>query len=270
MEYAELLKEIKSMIFDNFSLKSTECVFTVAIIILVIAVFSFKSLYTTSIEEVFMTLKEKKKHILYKVIILFVASLFVNIILLIEKKMLVFEIGGAIFLGVISVYYKLKELQTKVFLEKEVELYTFFKNKKFEFFMAFIFLLISMISGLINILALNISDLNCAIIVSVIDIVVFCTFMPELIKIPSNAYIFYDDKKLYLYDRVDENYVLCGNRSDMSDSDNYITISYEHLKGKEIFKDIHNNLSSEDKKKLKKKLNKKFKKKLNRKFRKTF
>ena len=50
----------------------------------------------------------------------------------------------------------------------------------------------------LNKLFLHFSKFNCAIIIGLIEIIIVCIYIPELIKTPSNLYIYYNNKKLYI------------------------------------------------------------------------
>lgn len=59
---------------------------------------------------------------------------------------------------------------------------------------------------------------------------------------------------------------MCGNNSDINESNIYTIISYEYLKEKDILKDIHTDLSSQKKRESMEKINRKFLEKLKEKF----
>ena len=55
---------------------------------------------------------------------------------------------------------------------------------------------------------------------------------------------------MFIYKRLDDDIIMCGDNTEMNKSSKYITISYEELKNKEIIHIQHNRLTKKEKKEL--------------------
>lgn len=95
------------------------------------------------------------------------------------------------------------------------------------------------------------SIISCGIMASaaILSIIVLCDF--NKLKRVSTNYILYNNRKIYIYERVDENTILCGNHPKKNKANKYIYISYEDIKTTEIkhesyeIKDIPRNRKKE-------------------------
>lgn len=244
---------------------------SLAILTILMIVPIFKSIYTTSIEKVFMTPKKMRVNITYSLITLFVACVLENLILSISYEIYVIGLSLGCLGGLVFLYYKFRRFQIKKVLDNVENLdnikrldrrYKYYKQLSFLFcLLSFVPCLLTLInnSTIKDVVVLHFSRVNCAIIIGLIELVIVCIYVPELIKNPSGLYIMYNTKKMYIYKRLDKENFLCGNNLDIDDLNEYITISYEHLKEKTISKEVvDNNLPSEEKKELKRELNRRF------------
>lgn len=260
---------------------------TLAVLVVLMIVPVFKSIYSTNIEKVFMKPIEREINTAIGLLVLFVGCVLKNLIFSLDIKIYAFGVILGPFVVLVFLYYKFRTFQIKKVLDNSENaenikrLDKYYKNKKQIMFFASIFSFVSCLLILfnnstsdnpeLNKLFLHFSKINCAIIIGLIEIIIVCIYMPELIKTPSNLYIYYNNKKTYIYKRIDEENILCGNNSDINDSDRHMIISCEYLRGKKISKEIYDiyidDLSSEEKKELKKEINRKFLEKLKEKFR---
>jgi hypothetical protein len=58
------------------------------------------------------------------------------------------------------------------------------------------------------------------------------------------------DNKIFIYERIEDDTVLCGDNQEKNKAKKFITISYENLKEKEIFRMQYESLSKTKKRKL--------------------
>ena len=77
--------------------------------------------------------------------------------------------------------------------------------------------------------------------------------MPELVKRSAKNYFLQNNEKMFIYERIEDDTVLCGDNSEISKAEKYVTISYDELKEKEIFHMQYVCLSKTEKKELRKK-----------------
>lgn len=276
MEILELLEKIINDIPDIVNaIGIIGLVPALAVLVVSMIVPVFKSIYSTNIEKVFMKPIEREINAAIGLLVLFVGCVLKNLIFSMDIKIYALGVILGSFVVLVFLYYKFRIFQIKKVLENLENLENsensekledikrldkYYKNKKQTMFFASIFSFVSCLLILfnnstsdnpeLNKLFLHFSKFNCAIIIGLIEIIIVCIYIPELIKTPSNLYIYYNNKKTYIYKRIDEENVLCGNNSDINESNIYTIINYEYLKEKDILKDIHTNLSSQKKKRI--------------------
>ena len=91
---------------------------------------------------------------------------------------------------------------------------------------------------------------NCAVITSVIEVSIICIIMPEYIMYDARNYFVDNENKFFIYGRIEDDIVLCGDNTQKSKASKYITISYEDLQKKEIFHMRRERLSKKRKREL--------------------
>lgn len=110
----ETFQKISDFI-DSFDSTSLGSIIILAILVCVVLVSVFKSIYSTSVEELFMNSKEKNKNMFFQLLVILTILIFINFMLL--NVVLIFM---EILLGTVSlvvyIVYQRKENGTRKYL----------------------------------------------------------------------------------------------------------------------------------------------------------
>ena len=151
---------------------------------------------------------------------------------------------------VVYIVYQRKENGTRKYLEMIDELNTYYKQRSSFWYLISIICLIPSLVFLINSIENSIPLFNCAVITSVIEVSIICIIMPEYIMYDARNYFVDNENKFFIYGRIEDDIVLCGDNTQKSKASKYITISYEDLQKKEIFHMRRERLSKKRKREL--------------------
>lgn len=238
-------------IINKFDPTSKTNVGILAILSCVVIVQLLKSINSTFMEEALMKKKEKEKTAFFRIIVLLVLLTPINYILSKDYTFL----GIEFLLGLVSlIFYKIynrKVSQTNKYMDDLGELNLYYHEKCSDSALFGIVSFTPFISILMSISGKFISTFNCVVIVSIIEVYIIGISLPELVKRESRCYFISNNKTMYIYKRVDEYNILCGDNSKINEAKEYKIISYEDLKEKEIFCEQYSGLSKERKRKLK-------------------
>lgn len=227
-------------------------------------VFIHGAFYSTSIESIFMTRKQKMKNSLYKLtgfLAIFSAINFfiaygIRINLIVIPVFLIALISLVILL-IIYIIFSIKEKRVQKYIDRDRR----FKRLKMCYIeseqdVALIIIILIIPFGILVLTQINssISLLKGTIIMTVIEIFFISLCIPELLKPNSRNYFIENNEKIYIYERLNDEIVLCGDKNSIYKSSVYRTISYEELKRKEIKQEEYIRLSKQEKKELKNEL----------------
>lgn len=211
-----------------------------------------RSIYSTSIEELFMRPKQRGKNVFFRLLALVLILIPANFVLSLDVTFAALEFllgfGGI----VLYFIWTKKEKNTRKYINDISKLNTYYKEKCSGSFM----ISVMSLSPCMNIIGENLGNipLFCStIIVSVFEILILCISMPELVKRSAKNYFLQNNEKMFIYERIEDDTVLCGDNSEISKAEKYVTISYDELKEKEIFHMQYVSLSKTEKKELRKK-----------------
>lgn len=228
-------------------------VLVLAVLVCVLLIPLTGSIYSASVEEVFMDEKRRGRNSFFKLLALLVIFIPSNFVLSIQGTFILLELFFG-FIGIIVYFvYDRKEASTRKYIENISELNEYYKDKRSGCFLFVIICLIPSMSILMNQLLDNIPLFSCAIIVSIIEVLIICISMPEFVNRSAKNYFFDNDNKVFIYKRIDDDTVMCGDNTELNKADKYITITYEELKKKEILHLQHKSLSGTEKGKLREK-----------------
>lgn len=244
----ETFQKISDFI-DSFDSTSLGSIIILAILVCVVLVSVFKSIYSTSVEELFMNSKEKNKNMFFQLLVILTILIFINFMLLNIALIFMEILLGAVSL-VVYIVYQRKENGTRKYLEMIDELNTYYKQRSSFWYLISIICLIPSLVFLINSIENSIPLFNCAVITSVIEVSIICIIMPEYIMYDARNYFVDNENKFFIYGRIEDDIVLCGDNTQKSKASKYITISYEDLQKKEIFHMRRERLSKKRKREL--------------------
>lgn len=236
MESIELVERIIKNI-NSFSAYRVGDVIIAFIALAVLFALALKAIYITSIEEFFMN--EKQKIVKGFFVLMYFLTLFTvyNLILLIFPWLLIID-GGFFVLGSFISFilylcccFGSSKSQSVDTSKKKIDCKVICNNLVLY---AIIFMM-PWLAAIIKIEAEKIPLINCVLIASVIGVILVYFSMPSLLIKRSSNYFMSAGQKIYIYKRIDEDSVLCGNDPTINKSEKYIIIPYEELKKKEIF-----------------------------------
>ena len=213
--------------------------------VLTLIVVSVRAIYSTYVQELFMTNKQKEKNNVYKLIGLMGLLFIMNYVYLsIEWIDIVGLIGFFVFVN-----YAYRGWKNEI-----NELNTYYSNRKILSLITVIVLFgpeaVRMLEKQ-NILS---QKVICVLIVSLVQILFIVITTPQILNI-SEAKCYYldkDDDKWYLYYRIDDNNILCGDSSKVGLADKYKTITNDELKENVILRNKVQKLGYKDAKQINK------------------
>ena len=236
-------------LISRIDLTNIKDVIILAIILCLIYAQVFKVFYDTYFEEFFIISSKKSRNNFYKILLYFAVLLLVNIILTVDLSCYVLAFPISIVAIIVHFIYGRKIAMIQKYSEKTTDLITYYKRKQSDAFLYFIFSGAPACSRLLNDSLDNSMPLiNCTIIISIMETFVLLVSISNLIKHESVIYFIKGNEKMYIYERVDSETVICGDSSRTSEAGKYITISYGELKKLEIFHEKYTEISRERKK----------------------
>ena len=193
----ETFQKISDFI-DSFDSTSLGSIIILAILVCVVLVSVFKSIYSTSVEELFMNSKEKNKNMFFQLLVILTILIFINFMLLNIALIFMEILLGAVSL-VVYIVYQRKENGTRKYLEMIDELNTYYKQRSSFWYLISIICLIPSLVFLINSIENSIPLFNCAVITSVIEVSIIC-MMPEIILLIMRINsLFMEELKMILF-----------------------------------------------------------------------
>ncbi len=197
----ETFQKISDFI-DSFDSTSLGSIIILAILVCVVLVSVFKSIYSTSVEELFMNSKEKNKNMFFQLLVILTILIFINFMLLNIALIFMEILLGAVSL-VVYIVYQRKENGTRKYLEMIDELNTYYKQRSSFWYLISIICLIPSLVFLINSIENSIPLFNCAVITSVIEVSkclnILC-MMPEIILLIMRINsLFMEELKMILF-----------------------------------------------------------------------
>ena len=245
-ETLNLLEKVEKFIND-FDPTNIGSVIVLAILVCVLFIPLTRAIYTASVEEIFMDERRKGRNSFFKLLALLVLFIPSNFALSTQGALIVVELSlGIIGIIVYGVYYA-KEAGTREYIKSIEKLNAYYKEKRSD---SFLFSIICIMSGLCILMKQmvdNMSLFSCAVVVSTIEVLIICISMPELVNGNVNSYFLDDDKRWFIYKRIDNDTIICGDSMERSKADKYITITFEKLKRKEILHMQNKSLSGTEK-----------------------
>lgn len=240
--------------FNELDITNTRNVVILAIAMCIIIGKIIKAIYSTYVEEIFMNPKSKRRNIFYKIIALLIVNIIVNFVLIVNSVYLWIAIWGVMIGLGAFVYYQLRKTLTEKYAGDIERLTQYYKDMSYDMMLITIFILMPLLALVIYKSYSYIPLINCVIMVSIAEAFLICLLTPELIKCKSQYYFINDGEKMYIYGRIDENIVLCGDNPVESESEKIMAISYGEFAKMKLIRVPNQRFSKETKKQLIRKL----------------
>lgn len=251
-EILNLLEKVEKFIND-FELGKKGNIIVGAALFCILFIHLIGAINTATVEEIFMDEKRKKRNSFFKLLMLLIIFIPTNFVLSIQGKFILFEILLGIICIIVCIIYSIKEHCTTKYIESISELNAYYKEKRLEYLLASIVCLMPSVDILMYHRVDNISLFSCIVIVSVSEVFAICFSMPEFVNRSANNFFIDNDNKLFIYKKIDNDTIMCGDNMEISQANKYITITYEELKKKEIIHMQYKCLSRTEKKKFRNK-----------------
>ena len=248
-EALNLLEKVEKIIND-FDPTNIGSVIVVAILVCVLCIPLTRAIYTVSVEEIFMDERRKERNSFFKLLALLVIFIPSNYALSTQGALIVVEIPLGIIGFIVYGVYCAKEAVTRKYIENIEnidKLNAYYKEKGSDSFLFGIICIMSGLCILMKQIVDKMSLFSCAVVVSTIEVLIICILMSELVNGNVNIYFLDDDKRWFIYKRIDNDTIICGDSMERSKADKYITITYEKLKRKEILHMQNKSLSGTEK-----------------------
>lgn len=240
--------------FSELDITNTPSVVIMAIATCIFIVSIIKAVYITYVEELFMSPKSKRRNMFFRVLALLIIIIIVNFTLIGNNFYLPIAILGS--MGGMVIYFvcQWKKTLTEKYPEDIERLTQYYEEKSYNCVLLAVVTFMPLLAYIMNKSYSYISLINCVIMVSVVEVFVICLITPELVKSTSQYYFIKDGKEWYIYERTNEDIVICGDNPVESKSKKIITINYEEFIKKELIRVHNQGFSKEMKKQLKSKL----------------
>lgn len=227
------------------------------IIFILIAMFCLsacciRAIYTTSIEEIFMSNKNKIRNDIYKLIFIWIILIPKNLFLAIDNVYIVIGLAALFESYIACTIFRKKEGKIIDNSEIGLKLKKYYKDKQSQTTLRWIIYSMPIMTVLLREMTPNSSLFICAIVTSIIEVAILGVSTPDLIIKKSMNYYKNGQDRIFIYKSLDNNTFLCGDSEDISDATKYAIKSFDELREKEILHQKYKKISKAEIKKLRK------------------
>lgn len=219
----------------------------VVIAMIVVAVNIFNVLYSSSIEELFMSSKKKTINSILRLATISSVVALINYFSVIYTHIIVLETLGLILLILYCIYCFCRKGK----YYSDDKLANYYEERVCG---CALLIVLQIAPAIIYLYSENIhknSDrINIVLLGSAIECIVICLLIPEIIKNKSRHYIEYKNKKIYIYEKINKETFLCGETPYIYDSKVHILLDLKTIKENEIFYEKYRKLKREKIRKL--------------------
>lgn len=212
-------------LFKEFDINNIWMLIGVSIVLICVMTSYIQLLHASKIEAILMNKTEEVKRFSFAYIIVFFVVGVLNYMFTIDVSTVIFN--GIICLLTIVVYKALSFFKSHGITEK---LYWWCEERKdLVIILTATPILISFVSA-----KLNINIISCIILGTLVEVVIVAIMFLNVGNIRSFVFLIMDDEKWYVYKRIDENRLLCGNKSDIDDSTKIRLLEIDYIIEKKI------------------------------------
>ena len=251
MNVSDLISLCKDIILNE-----KDNIIFIIIWMFMLSVCCVRAIHTTSIEEIFMTNKNKLKNDVYKLIFIWVILIPKNLFLAIDNLYIVFGLAALFESYIAHTRFRKKEEQIIDKSDTGLKLKRYYKDKQTQTSLRWIMYSMPIMTILFREMRLNSSLFICAIVTSVFEVAILAVSTPELIIKKSMNYYKNGQDRIFLYKRLENDTFLCGDSEDISEATKYIIKSFDELKTEQILNLKDKKLSKVEIKALRKELKK--------------
>lgn len=234
----DILQRIIDYLYD-FNPADKKSVIVLALLMCLLTRYCIRAIYTTSIEEIFMNTKEKLVTDVFKVLVMLVVFISTNIVLTIDPFFALIELVVCVIWYILYLIYCRKERKTNMILKKQnkalYKLQVYYKDKQT---MAILMIVLFFMPAVIIVCKSVYKTLPlfaCLVIASAIEVFIIGILLPELFVKKAKNYLKNGEEKMFIYKRMKDASVICGDDECFNKASKYIVISIDELKTKEIY-----------------------------------
>lgn len=249
MDFLGLMRDCKDIVASGM-----DNIVFIVFFMLMTSVYCVRALYTTSIEEIFMSAKNKLINNTFKLLFIGVVLIPKNLFLAVDIIYIIIGLIMCVAIYVFFLVYKRKEAKIENDSECGIKLKIYYKDKQSQMILSLVMYGMPIITILFREMRPDISLIMCAVITSVVEVAIIGISMPELILKKSMDYYVDGTDRIFLYKSLKNNNFLCGDNESISLASKYLIISYEDLCTKEILHQQYKGVTKAEKKELCKKL----------------
>ena len=255
----DILQRIIDYLYD-FNPADKKSVIVLAVLMCLLTRYCIRAIYTTSIEEIFMNTKEKLVTDVFKFLAMLVVFISTNIVLTTDSFWILIEFVVCVMWYILYLIYCRKERKTNMILKKQnkslYKLQIYYKDKQT---MAILMIVLFFMPAMVIVYKSVYKTLPlfaCLVIVSAIEIFIIGILLPELFVKKAKNYFKNGEDKMFIYKRLKNASVICGDDECLNKASKYIVISIDELKTKEIYHLQSEIITKDEKRDLCKKLKK--------------
>ena len=212
-------------LFKEFDVENIWMLLVVSVVLICMATSYIQLFHASKIETVLMNRNEETKRFFFVYVIIFFMFCITNYILTMSVESFVLSIG---ILAVTKVSSFLLKFAKKGKLRK---LYWWLEERKD----IYIALTTTAIYTFVAPSLLKISRISCVVLGALVAVFVVAIAFLNIGKVRSTITVTIDDKKWYVFKRLDEKYLLCGDRSSIEDSTKTKLLGIEDIIEQNIF-----------------------------------
>ncbi|PWM26330.1 MAG: hypothetical protein DBX40_03610 [Clostridiales bacterium] len=223
----------------NFNPADKRSVIILAILMCILTRHCIHAIYTTSIEEIFMNKNKKLVMDVFKLLTMLAVFICINIVLTTHSFFAIIEFGVCLICYCLYLRDCKKEKKINIILEKNNKafhkLQIYYKEKQTKQILMVILFFMPIMVIVWKAIYSDIPLFTCLVIVSVIEALVIGILLPELFVTKAMNYFENEHEKMFVFKRLQNNMLICGDNESISKSKKYIVISIDELKTKPIY-----------------------------------
>ena len=207
-------------IIEEFDVNNIGVLMAVSIVLISVMASYIQLFNASKIETVLMNKNEESKRFVFVYIVFFFLFGVVNYLFTMNISIVV--VNGVFLALTLITSFILKILKNKGKAEK---LYWQFEERKD---IVIVMTSISIIVYVISI-GLDVNIISCSILGALVEVIIIAIMFLHVGNIRTFIFINIANEKWYVFKRIDENYLLCGNKSNINDSTKTKLLAIDYL-----------------------------------------
>jgi len=213
-------------ILKEFDIDNIGVLIAVSIVLISVATGYIQLFHASRIEAVLMNKDEESKRFCFMYFIFFFVFGVLNCVFISNVSFVV--VNGGFLLLTFLTSFVLRLLKSR---KKVIKLYWWFKERK-----DFIIIMTSTIIVAFAISkAFNINLLSCATLCTLVEVIIVAITFLNVGNISSTFILNIDNEKWYVFKRMNDNYLLCGNKNNINDATKIRLLAIDYIVEQKLF-----------------------------------